>query len=59
MDVVLGTVFITMLLGAPHGIILGVALAAVAAAVRSRGTLGERVWEMLRTPSAPGWMIQW
>jgi hypothetical protein len=49
MDVVVFAVFVTMVLGAPQGIILSLAVVAIAAAVRSRGTLRERAGAMLRT----------
>ena len=49
MDVVVGAVFLTIVLGAPQGIILSLAGAVFAAAVRSRGKLLERARAMLRT----------
>jgi hypothetical protein len=49
MDVVVVAVFVTMVLGAPQGIILSLAVALIAAAVRSRGTLRERARGILRT----------
>lgn len=43
MDSIVVAVLATMVFGAPHGIILGLAAAVVAAGVRSRGTLPERM----------------
>ena len=47
MDSIVVAVFATMVFGAPQGIILSLAAAVIAAAVRSRGTLHERALGML------------
>ena len=49
MDVVVLTVIITMLLGAPDGILLSLAAAVIAALIRSQGGLRERALGVLRT----------
>ena len=49
MDVVVGAVFLTIVLGAPQGIILSLAVAMSVAALRSRGTLRERARTILTT----------
>ena len=47
MDMIVVAVVATMVFGAPQGIILSLAAAVIAAAVRSRGTLRERALGML------------
>lgn len=49
MDVVVLTVIVTMLLGAPDGILLSLALAVIAASIRSQGGLRERALGVIRT----------
>lgn len=49
MDVIVLTVFVTVLLGAPAGILLGLAVAVIAAVIRSQGSLRERALGVLRT----------
>jgi hypothetical protein len=49
MDVIVLTVIISMLLGAPAGILVGLAVAVIAAMIRSEGGLRERALGMLRT----------
>lgn len=49
MDVVVLTVVVTMLLGAPAGILVGLAVTVITAVIRSRGGLRERALGVLRT----------
>ena len=49
MNVIVLTVIITMLLGAPTGILIGLAVAVIAAILRSQGRLRERALGVLRT----------
>ncbi len=49
MDVIVLTVILTTLLGAPAGIILSLAVAVIAAAVRSHGNVRVRALEVLKT----------
>jgi hypothetical protein len=49
MDVIVLTVFITVLLGAPAGILLSLAVVLIAAVIRSRGSLRDRALGVLRT----------
>jgi|tagenome__1003787_1003787.scaffolds.fasta_scaffold20965259_3 hypothetical protein len=49
MDVIVLTVIISMLLGAPAGILVGLAVAVIAAMIRSKGGLRERALGVLRT----------
>jgi hypothetical protein len=50
MNVIVLTVIITMLLGAPVGILVSLAVAVIAAIIRSQGGLRERTRGLLRTP---------
>jgi hypothetical protein len=50
MDVIVLTVISTLLLGAPAGLLVGLAVALVAAIIRSRGRLRERALAVARTP---------
>ena len=49
MDVIVLTVIITMLLGAPTGVLVSLAVAVIAAVLRSQGGLRERALAVLRT----------
>ena len=49
MNVIVLTVVLTMLLGAPAGILAGLAMAVTAAIIRSHGGLHERALRVLRT----------
>ena len=49
MDVVVLTVIIVMVLGAPGGILLSLALAVIAAVIRTQGGLRERTLGVMRT----------
>jgi hypothetical protein len=49
MDVIVLTVIISLLLGAPAGILVGLAVAVIAAILRSKGALHERALGVLKT----------
>lgn len=50
MNIIVLTIIIMMLLGAPNGLIVSLAVALIAAAVRTQGRLRERALGMLKTP---------
>lgn len=50
MNIIVLTVFITVLLGAPAGILISLGVAVIAAVIRTQGGLRERALGVLRTP---------